>query len=101
MVYFFFNLFFFTKFSNAFYENYLKIAGKVTYNQAKAIFGFKDTDSIGKFSFPAIEAAPCFSTSFPEIFNGRKDIPCLIPAAIDQVFKLNFFVNFFRTHFFG
>ena len=68
----------------AFYENYLKIAGKVTYNQARAIFGFQDTDSIGKFSFPAIEAAPCFSTSFPEIFRGRRDIPCLIPAAIDQ-----------------
>lgn len=39
----------------------------------------------GKISFPAIQAAPSFSTSFPQIFNGRKDIQCLIPCAIDQV----------------
>lgn len=71
-------------FSTAFYENYLNIAARVTYNQAKAIFGFEDTDSIGKFAFPAIEAAPCFSSSFPQIFNARTNIPCLIPAAIDQ-----------------
>jgi len=39
---------------------------------------------MGKAAFPAIEAAPCFSNSFPLIFNGRSDIPCLIPCAIDQ-----------------
>jgi tryptophanyl-tRNA synthetase len=39
---------------------------------------------MGKSAFPAIQAAPCFSSSFPHIFNDKKDIPCLIPAAIDQ-----------------
>ena len=39
---------------------------------------------MGKSAFPAIQAAPCFSTSFPHIFGGKKDIPCLIPCAIDQ-----------------
>ena len=57
----------------------------VTYNQVKGIFGFGDSDCIGKISFPSIQASPSFSSSFPEIFNGRKDIPCLIPCAIDQV----------------
>jgi len=57
----------------------------VTVNQAKRIFGFQDSDNIGKISFPAVQAAPAFSTTFPQIFGERKDIQCLIPCAIDQV----------------
>uniref|UniRef100_A0A0K0ET40 Tryptophan--tRNA ligase, cytoplasmic n=1 Tax=Strongyloides stercoralis TaxID=6248 RepID=A0A0K0ET40_STRER len=68
----------------AFYENILKIWKVVTNNQARSIFGFTGEDSMGKSAFPAVEAAPCFSTSFPQIFNNKKDIPCLIPCAIDQ-----------------
>ncbi|OPL33042.1 tryptophan-trna cytoplasmic, partial [Mytilus galloprovincialis] len=56
----------------------------VTFNQVKGIFGFTDSDSIGKISFPAIQATPSFSSAFPQIFNGKKDVPCLIPCAIDQ-----------------
>lgn len=41
----------------------------VTYNQARAIFGFTDNDCIGKIAFPAVQAAPCFTTAFPHIFN--------------------------------
>lgn len=67
-----------------FYQNMVQIQRTVTFNQAKAIFGFDDSSSIGKISFPATQAAPCMSTSFPLIFNGRKDIMCLIPCAIDQ-----------------
>ena len=55
-----------------------------TFNQVKGIFGFDDSTNIGKIMFPAIQAVPAFSSSFPEIFNNRKDIPCLIPCAIDQ-----------------
>ncbi|KAI3420450.1 tRNA synthetases class I (W and Y) [Globodera pallida] len=68
----------------SFYENVLKVWKLVTNNQSRAIFGFTGEDSMGKSAFPAIEAAPCFSSSFPEIFNGRRDVPCLIPCAIDQ-----------------
>lgn len=32
----------------------------------------------------AVQAAPSFSNSFPQIFGGKSDIPCLIPCAIDQ-----------------
>lgn len=42
---------------------------------------------LGKISFPAIQAAPSFSSSFPQIFNGKENIQCLIPCAIDQVRK--------------
>ena len=41
-------------------------------------------DNIGKWHFVAIQAAPSFSNSFPQIFGDKADIPCLIPCAIDQ-----------------
>jgi len=66
------------------YPNIVKIQKCVTGSQARGIFGFSDSDNIGKVSFPAIQAAPSFSDSFPSIFGKRKDIPCLIPCAIDQ-----------------
>jgi tryptophanyl-tRNA synthetase len=66
------------------YPNILKIQKAVTGSQAKAIFGFTDSSSIGKFAFPAIQAAPSFPNSFPHIFGTRIDIRCLIPCAIDQ-----------------
>jgi len=68
----------------AFYQNIALISRSITFNQAKGCFGFGDSDCIGKIHFPSIEAAPCFATSFPHIFKKRKDIPCLIPCAIDQ-----------------
>ncbi|KAK4884513.1 hypothetical protein RN001_000784 [Aquatica leii] len=66
-----------------FYRNMVRIQKCVTFNQVKGIFGFGDSDVIGKISFPAIQAAPALSTSFPHIFNNKK-LPCLIPCAIDQ-----------------
>jgi len=68
----------------AFYQNIVKIQKCVTYNQVKGIFGFDDSSPIGKISFPAIQAAPSFSSSFPFIFGENKTVPCLIPCAIDQ-----------------
>ena len=67
----------------------IRIQKCVTYNQVKGIFGFGDSDVIGKISFPAIQAAPSFSSSFPFIFGGAKNIPALIPCAIDQVIYLS------------
>ncbi|KAF7304937.1 Tryptophanyl-tRNA synthetase [Mycena kentingensis (nom. inval.)] len=68
----------------AFYENVSKISRQITYNQAKATFGFNDSDNIGKIHFASIQAAPSFSNSFPQIFGTTSNIPCLIPCAIDQ-----------------
>ncbi|KAH3854762.1 tryptophan--tRNA ligase, cytoplasmic-like [Dreissena polymorpha] len=67
-----------------FYMNMCRIQKLVTFNQVKGIFGFDDSTCIGKISFPAIQAAPSFSSSFPLIFNGRANVHCLIPCAIDQ-----------------
>ncbi|CAG5126232.1 unnamed protein product [Candidula unifasciata] len=67
-----------------FYRTIIKIQKHVTFNQVKGIFGFGESDNIGKIAFPAVQAAPSFSSAFPQIFNGKKDLPCLIPCAIDQ-----------------
>ncbi|XP_033735830.1 tryptophan--tRNA ligase, cytoplasmic-like isoform X2 [Pecten maximus] len=70
--------------SQEFYKHMCQIQKYVTFNQVKGIFGFTESDCIGKISFPAIQATPSFSGAFPKIFSGKKDIPCLIPCAIDQ-----------------
>jgi len=66
------------------YPTIVKIWKCVTANQVRGIFGFVETDNIGKFAFPAIQAAPSFAEAFTKVFGGRKDMPCLIPCAIDQ-----------------
>ena len=68
----------------AFYQNIVKISRQISYNQAKATFGFNESDCIGKIHFTAIQAAPSFSSSFPHIFGSTTTTPCLIPCAIDQ-----------------
>jgi tryptophanyl-tRNA synthetase len=67
------------------YPTVLNIQRLVTYNQSRGIFGFNESDNIGKQAFPAVQAAPAFSACFPVVLNGAKDMPCLIPQAIDQV----------------
>lgn len=67
----------------AFYQNIIRIQKCVTFNQVKGIFGFGDSDVIGKIGFPAAQAAPALSSTFPFIFGNDK-LPVLIPCAIDQ-----------------
>lgn len=66
------------------YPNICKMQKALTLSNVKGVFGFNDSDNAGKFAFPAIQAAPCFSNSFPHIFGKKKNVPCLIPQAIDQ-----------------
>ncbi|KAI1322523.1 tryptophanyl-tRNA synthetase [Xylariaceae sp. FL0255] len=72
----------------AFYENITRFAKLVTYNQAKATFGFNDSSNIGKIHFTSIQGSTAFASTFPHIFGENKKvtakIPCLIPCAIDQ-----------------
>ncbi len=62
------------------YNIAIRIAKHVTGSTAKAVFGFTDSSNIGIQFFPAIQATPCFIES---ILQGH-NVPCLIPAAIDQ-----------------
>ncbi|KAL0297417.1 UNVERIFIED_CONTAM: Tryptophan--tRNA ligase, cytoplasmic [Sesamum radiatum] len=68
----------------SFYKNMVKIAKCVTYNKVVGIFGFSGEDHIGKVSFPPVQAAPSFPSSFPHLFSGKDSLRCLIPCAIDQ-----------------
>lgn len=51
-----------------------RIAKRITFSTAKAVFGFTNQTNIGMIFFPAIQAVPCF----------LEKKQCLIPAAIDQ-----------------
>lgn len=69
----------------AFYENVVRTSRQITTSTAKAVFGFQDSDCIGKVHFASIQISTGFSTSFPTIFGkDHEPIPCLIPCAIDQ-----------------
>jgi len=66
------------------YKNICRIWKCIPLKRVKRIFGMSDASTTGKVAFPAIQAAPAFSSSFPLIFNGKSDVPCLIPCAMDQ-----------------
>jgi len=68
------------EYAKTIYKEAVKISKHLTFSTAKAVFGFKNSSNIGIIFFPAIQAVPCF---LPSIQAG-KNIPCLIPAAIDQ-----------------
>lgn len=65
------------------YPNVCRFQKHINMSTLKAIFGMDFSDCCGKAAYPAIQAAPCLSSSFPHIF-GDKNIPCLIPCGIDQ-----------------
>jgi len=64
----------------ALYNLALSIAKHVTFSTAKAVFGFQESTNIGLIFYPAVQAAPAFLESSLVGHN----VPCLIPAAIDQ-----------------
>jgi tryptophanyl-tRNA synthetase len=62
------------------YDIALEVAKRITYSTAKSTFGFQDSTNLGWIFYPAIQAAPCF---IHKKLTGE-NVPCLIPAAIDQ-----------------
>ena len=62
------------------YVEAIKIAKKITASTVKAAFGFTDSFNIGQFFFTAMQAVPAI---LPSVLAGR-NIPCLIPLAVDQ-----------------
>jgi tryptophanyl-tRNA synthetase len=69
-----------TGYMKTLYSIAAKVAKHTTFSTAKAVFGFDNSTNIGMVFFPALQAVPCF---LPSVLKGR-NIPCLIPAAIDQ-----------------
>ncbi len=66
--------------SGLLYNNAIKVARHINVSLAKAVFGFSDSDNVGKYFFTSIQAVPSFILS--EIKG--KSVRCLIPYAIDQ-----------------
>jgi len=62
------------------YKESLKVAKKITFSTVKAVFGFKNESNVGQIFFTSMQAVPAF---LPSVKKG-KNVPCLIPLAIDQ-----------------
>lgn len=76
-----------------FYANVTRVAKRITYNTAKAVFGFDEryvtaassvlvylltfnsSTNIGKIHFASIQASSSFGNSFPHIFEGHRMCP--------------------------
>lgn len=69
-----------TKHANIMYKEACKVAKKITFNMVKSSFGFNESDNIGLIFYTSMQAVPAF---LPSVIGGR-EIPCLIPHAIDQ-----------------
>lgn len=70
--------------NSAFYENVVRVSRQITTSTAKAVFGFQDSDCIGKLHFASVQIATAFPSSFPQVLDLSPKTPCLIPCAIDQ-----------------
>lgn len=68
----------------AFYENIVRTSRQITTSTAKSVFGFQDSDCIGKIHFASVQIATAFPSSFPDVLGLPPKTPCLIPCAIDQ-----------------
>jgi len=58
----------------------LKVAKKITFSTARAVFGFNNSNNIGTIFYTSIQAVPAFMVTEWE----KKQVPCVIPCGIDQ-----------------
>jgi tryptophanyl-tRNA synthetase len=68
------------EYSKTLYKIAMEVAKRVTFSTAKAVFGFKESTNIGLIYITSMQSAPAF---LPSVEAG-KNIPVLIPQAIDQ-----------------
>ncbi|MBN1923789.1 MAG: tryptophan--tRNA ligase [Nanoarchaeota archaeon] len=69
-----------TKDAGLMYKPACEVAKKITFSTVKAAFGFDNSFNIGQIFYTAMQTVPAI---LPSILAG-KNIPCLIPHAIDQ-----------------
>lgn len=69
-----------THHSGLLYNQAIKVSKHITASSVKAVFGFSDSDNIGKYFFTSMQSVPAFIMS---VLKGR-NVRCLIPYAIDQ-----------------
>ncbi|MFW9779410.1 MAG: tryptophan--tRNA ligase [Candidatus Heimdallarchaeota archaeon] len=66
--------------AKTFYKAALPISKRITFSTVKASFGFDNSMNIGSIFYTSIQAVPAFLESLRQ----GKNVPCLIPHAIDQ-----------------
>ena len=69
-----------TKHASLLYPEAIKFAKKITFSTVKASFGFTPETNIGSVFYTSMQAVPAI---LPSVLEG-KNIPCLIPLAVDQ-----------------
>lgn len=69
-----------TKHAGILYPEAIKVAKKITFSTIKSSFGFTDSNNIGSIFYTSMQAVPSF---LPSVLK-KKNIPCLIPHAVDQ-----------------
>ncbi len=69
-----------TEYAKTLYNQAIKVANKITFSTAKAVFGFKNSTNIGQIFYTSMQAVPAFLESVKQ----GKNVPCLIPHGIDQ-----------------
>lgn len=69
-----------TQHAHLMYPEACKVAKKVTFSMVRSSFGFDEQSNIGSIFYTAMQAVPAFLPSV----RAQKEIPCLIPHAIDQ-----------------
>jgi len=69
-----------TDYSGTLYPEAIKVAKRLTFSTAKAVFGFQNESNVGEIFFTSMQSVPAF---LPSILK-KKNVPVLIPHAIDQ-----------------
>ena len=69
-----------TKNVDKLYPVALKVAKKVTFSTAKAVFGFENSTNIGSIFYTTMQSVPAFLPTD----EAGKQVPVLIPCGIDQ-----------------
>jgi len=62
------------------YKQALRVAKKLTFSTVKASFGLENDANVGQIFYTAMQSVPAFLESEKK----GKNVPCLIPYAIDQ-----------------
>ena len=62
------------------YKEACKVAKKITFSMVKSSFGFNESNNVGEIFYTSMQAVPAF---LPSVI-AKKELPCLIPHAIDQ-----------------
>jgi len=69
-----------TKHATLMYKEACRVSKRITFSMVKSSFGLNEQSNIGSIFYTSMQAVPAF---LPSILK-KKNIPCLIPHAVDQ-----------------